>query len=75
MHLKVSPTGRGHAATVMREDAAMRKAGLKAVLALLALRRSGRDRPDWDRIILIFSTSVTIGLVALYLFGKATSRW
>jgi len=26
-------------------------------------------------VILIFSTFVTVGLVALYLYGKATSRW
>jgi hypothetical protein len=53
----------------------MRKVGYKAVIALLTLSRTGRDRPHWDRIILIFSTSVTIGLIALYAFGKATSRW
>ena len=53
----------------------MRKAGLKAFLALLALSQTGRDRPHWDRVILIFSTSVTIGLIALYVAGKATSRW
>jgi hypothetical protein len=32
-------------------------------------------QPDWDRIILIFSNGVTVGLIALYVFGKATSRW
>jgi hypothetical protein len=53
----------------------LRKAGLKAVLALLAIGRAGHDWPHWDRVILIFSTAVTIGLIALYAYGKATSRW
>jgi hypothetical protein len=47
----------------------------KAIFALLTLNRAENKSPSWDRIILIFSTAVTIGLVALYLFGKATSRW
>lgn len=53
----------------------MRKVGFKAVLALLTLNRTGPDRPHWDRVILVFSTAVTLGLIALYAFGKATSRW
>jgi hypothetical protein len=53
----------------------MRRFGLKALFTLLAANRTGHKRFDWDRVILIFSTSVTIGLVALYLYGKATSRW
>jgi hypothetical protein len=53
----------------------MRKVGLKALFALLALNKARKDRPDWDRVILIFSTSVTIGLVALYVYGKVNSRW
>lgn len=53
----------------------MRKVGFKAVLALLMLSRTGRDRPHWDRVVLIFSTTVTLGLIALYAFGKATARW
>jgi hypothetical protein len=53
----------------------MRKVGLKALFALLALNRARNDRPHWDRVILIFSTSVTIGLVALYVYGKVSSRW
>ncbi len=52
----------------------MRKVGLKALFALLSLNRA-RDRPHWDRVVLIFSTSVTIGLMALYAYGKVTSRW
>ena len=53
----------------------MPKFGMKAVLTAFTLRRSRQKRPDWDRVIIIFSTAVTIGLVAAYLYGKATSRW
>ncbi len=53
----------------------MRKLGLKAVFALLTLNRAEHRTLHWDQIVLIFSTAVTIGLVALYAFGKATSRW
>lgn len=47
----------------------------KAIFALLMLRNAENKSQSWDRMILIFSTAVTIGLVALYLYGKATSRW
>lgn len=53
----------------------MRRFALKALFALLTLNKAEHERPDWDRVILIFSTSVTVGLVALYVYGKATSRW
>jgi hypothetical protein len=53
----------------------MPRFGLKALFAILALNKTGRRRPDWDRVVLIFSTAVTIGLVALYVYGKASSRW
>lgn len=53
----------------------MRRFALKALFAALTLSRTEKKHIDWDRAILIFSTSVTIGLVALYAFGKATSRW
>jgi hypothetical protein len=53
----------------------MRRFAFKALFAMLSLNRAGRKRPDWDRVILIFSTSVTVGLVALYAYGKATARW
>jgi hypothetical protein len=52
----------------------MPKVGMKAVLTMLALSRSGRQ-PDWDRIVIVASTVVTIGLIALYVYGKATARW
>lgn len=53
----------------------MRRFAFKAIFAMLSLGKAERKRPDWDRVILIFSTSVTIGLVALYAYGKATARW
>jgi hypothetical protein len=56
-------------------DFPMRKFALKAIFALLTLDRAEHKRLDWDRTVLIFSGSVTIGLVALYAYGKSTSRW
>jgi len=53
----------------------MRRFAPKAIFALLTMNRAENKSLSWDRIILIFSTAVTIGFVALYLFGKATSRW
>jgi len=53
----------------------MPKFGMKAALTAFTLRRSRRSRPDWDSFIIVLSTAVTIGLVAAYLYGKATSRW
>jgi hypothetical protein len=53
----------------------MRRLPLKALFAVLTLNKTGRKRPDWDRVILIFSSAVTVGLVALYLYGKLSSRW
>jgi hypothetical protein len=55
--------------------ASMRRFAMKALFTALALRRAEKERIDWDRNILIFSTVVTIGLIALYVYGKATSRW
>lgn len=46
----------------------------KALLAIWSFRRSGKKRPDRDRIILVFSTAVTLGLFAPYLYGKLTGR-
>jgi hypothetical protein len=54
---------------------AMRRFALKAVVTALTINRAETRRPDWDRIILIVSTAVTSGLIALYTYGKATSRW
>ena len=52
----------------------MAKFPAKALLTFLAVNRSQRERPDWDRIVTISSIVVTIGLVALFVYGKATSR-
>ncbi|MBB4371640.1 hypothetical protein GGD63_004438 [Bradyrhizobium sp. cir1] len=53
----------------------MRRFAMKALFTVLSLRRAERERIDWDRRILIFSTGVTIALIALYVWAKATSRW
>ncbi|MGY4308193.1 hypothetical protein ACVIJ6_005436 [Bradyrhizobium sp. USDA 4369] len=53
----------------------MRRFAMKALFALLTLSRDDDDPPRWDRIIMIASTIVTIGLVALYAYGKTTGRW
>jgi hypothetical protein len=55
--------------------APMAKIPAKALLALLTVNRSRQEQPNWDRIVLVSSIVVTIGLVALYAYGKATSRW
>lgn len=53
----------------------MRRFAMKALFTALDVSRAERMRIDRDRCILIFSTAVTIGLVALYVFGKSTARW
>ncbi|WP_168195589.1 hypothetical protein [Bradyrhizobium sp. NAS80.1] len=53
----------------------MRRFAMKALFTVLNLNRSERTRIDWDRTIIVVSTAVTIGLVALYIFGKSTARW
>jgi hypothetical protein len=53
----------------------MPKLPAKALLALLTVNRSRRERPNWDRIVTISSIVVTTGLVALFAYGKVTSRW
>jgi hypothetical protein len=53
----------------------MPKLAPKAIFSILTLKRTAASRPDWDRIALILSLAVTIGLAALYAYGKATSRW
>ena len=52
----------------------MRKFVLKALFSLLTLSKDEEARPNWYRIILIFSTAVTVGLLALYAYEKATGR-
>ena len=53
----------------------MRRLPLKALFAALTLNKTEKKRLDFDRVVLIFSTAVTVGLIALYVYGKATSRW
>ncbi|MBI5264866.1 MAG: hypothetical protein HY852_23980 [Bradyrhizobium sp.] len=53
----------------------MHKSAFKALFTFFILGRAERARLDWERRVLVFSTAVTIGLVALYVFGKVTSRW
>jgi len=53
----------------------MRRFAMKALFTALSLSREQRKRVDWDRNVLIFSTVVTASLIALYVFGKVTSRW
>ena len=53
----------------------MRRFALKALFAVLTLNRAEKKHIDRDRMVLMFSICVTIGLVTLYAWGKATSRW
>jgi hypothetical protein len=53
----------------------MPRIAAKALLTLLTANRSRSKPPHWDRVILVASTTVTVGLIALFIYGKATSRW
>ena len=53
----------------------MRRFALKALFAALTLNKAERRHVDWDRLVIIASTVVTIALVVLYAFGKSTARW
>jgi hypothetical protein len=53
----------------------MRKFAPKGIFSILIMRKTVRESRRWDRVALFFSTVVTLGLAATYLFGKATSRW
>ena len=48
----------------------MAKSGLKAVRALMTLGRGSKHHANWTLSIAIFSTLITIGLVALYLMQE-----
>jgi len=52
----------------------MRRFAMKALFTVLNFNRA-EPRIDWDRTVLVLSTAVTLGLIALYLFGKSTARW
>jgi|GEM_PF-7089756 len=49
----------------------MRKAGFKALVALLTTGRYSRGHVNWTLAIAIFSSIVTIGLVVLYFMQRA----
>ena len=53
----------------------MRRFAMKALFMVLNFNRAERQRIEWDRAVLIASTAVTLGLIALYIFGKSTARW
>jgi len=44
----------------------MRKIGFKALIAILTIGRHSKKHVDWTLAIAIFSTIVTVALVALY---------
>jgi len=73
--LNLQPGDRGNLMRRGVPDFPMRKFAMKAIFSLLTLNRAEHKRLKWDRIILIFSSSVTVGLVGLYIYGKSTSRW
>jgi hypothetical protein len=53
----------------------MRRFATKALFMVLNLNRAERARIDRDRAVTIFSTAVTLALIALYVWGKSTARW
>jgi hypothetical protein len=46
----------------------MRKIGFKALIAILTIGRHSKKHVDWTLAIAIFSTIVTVGLIALYVW-------
>jgi hypothetical protein len=50
----------------------MRKIGLKALAAILTVGRRSKRHVDWTLAVAIFSTIVTIGLVALYVWQRGS---
>ena len=52
----------------------MRRFAMKALFTVLSFNRAERERIDWDRTVIAASTAVTLGLVALYFYGKWTGR-
>jgi hypothetical protein len=46
----------------------MRKIGFKALSAVLTIGRRSKRHVDWTLAIAIFSTIVTLSLIALYIF-------
>jgi hypothetical protein len=48
----------------------MRRVGLKALTAILTIGRRSKRHIDWTLLIALFSTVVTVGLVALYILDR-----
>jgi len=46
----------------------MRKTGFKAMATILMIGRRSKNHVDWTMVIAIFSTVVTLSLIALYVF-------
>jgi len=46
----------------------MRKIGFKALAAISTFGRRSKKHVDWTTVIAIFSTIVTLSLIALYVF-------
>jgi hypothetical protein len=46
----------------------MRKVGFKALAAISTFGRRSKKHVDWTMVIAIFSTIVTLSLIALYVF-------
>ena len=50
----------------------MRKIGFKALTAILMIGRRSKAHIDWTLAVAIFSTIVTISLIALYIWQGRT---
>ena len=50
----------------------MRKIGFKALAAILTIGRRSKKHVDWTLAVAIFSTIVTVSLIALYLWQGTT---
>jgi hypothetical protein len=48
----------------------MGRIGLKALTAILTLGRRSKRRVDWTLLITLFSTVVTVALIALYILDR-----
>jgi hypothetical protein len=59
-----------HSAAVAVRHVAMANPGLKALLAIWSFGKKTKSRPDRDRIILILSVALTLGLFALYVHTR-----
>jgi hypothetical protein len=73
--LKPLPHLQRYRTYVHDQGISMRRFGMKALFTILTVSRPAGKEFDWDRIVIMASTMVTVGLVALYVYGKATSRW